>query len=184
MGYVSPCRKAPIFHVYYLSQFSCWPSTSFLLFLQSTSFSLSVIYLIPPCNLFFCYSRKTVSFLTRKVFLFSPIFVKSAFLQYEFLIRFSTLELSFLPCFSVTETFSVSSKCHCYRPNLLKCASPTVYWHQTLPYRFHCTYFHCTHSNNHCPSPSIHSHLPHFLSRPPSHYQPGTGVPCLRFNSV
>ena len=102
------------------------------------------VYHIPHFSilLVFCYSRKTVSFLTRKVFLFSPIFVKSAFLQYEFLIEFSTLELSFLPCFSVTETFSVSSKCHCYRPNLLKCASPTVYWHQTLPYRFHCTLHH------------------------------------------
>ena len=123
---ISPCSKPPIFHVCHLPQVPHLPSTLFPPILQSTSFTLSIIYLILSSYLFFCYSRETVSFLTQKVFLFPRIFDKSAFLQSHLFIRCSTLKLSFLPCFLLQETFAHISKCHCYRPNLPKSASPTV----------------------------------------------------------
>ena len=63
-------------------------------------------------------------------------------IQYQFLTRCSPLKLLFLPCFSVQESFSLISKCHCYRPNLPKSASPTVHWHHTPIYRFRCTLHH------------------------------------------
>ena len=81
MASISPHVANPLFpFFYYLPHFSCLPSTSFSLILQSTSFSLSAIYLIFRPSLWLCFGGKTASFLTQKVFRFPPIFDKSAFL--------------------------------------------------------------------------------------------------------
>ena len=125
----------PNFHVGHLPHFSfsfnlphlhCLSSTSFLHFICSSVIAEKLsAFLLGKCFCFLPFSSNQLSFGTN-----SSLDV------------LCTLELLFLPCFLVTETFSVISKCHCYRPNLPKFASPTVYWHQTLSYRFHCTLHH------------------------------------------
>ena len=91
------CVICLIFYTYHLPYFS---------YLQSTSFTLPAVYLIFPPSLWSCFGRKTVSFLTQKVFLIPHIFDKSAFFWYQFLFRCSTPELLFLSCLLIQETCS------------------------------------------------------------------------------
>ena len=132
--YLSPCSKPPISKLP-STPFSCRPSTSISVYL----IFLSTIYLILRLFCDCVFGRKTVSFSHRESVSGASPYRN---IQYQFLTRRSPLKILFLPCFSVQEYFSLISKCHCYRPNLPKSASPTVHWHHTRLYMFHCTLHH------------------------------------------